>query len=263
MINKQIDDQRFPFYLLAATAVQADVRTPVIERSNYEAFILEYIVSGSGYLEIDGHKFRPAQGSIYILHRNSTHQYWPDRTDPWHKIFFVVSGAMVDYLFASYHLEDCYYISDAKILFSFFESMRDLNYNSEHVHRRAAVIFHQLLEEAYRLVYGVKHDIPYKFEALKDELDNHLEHRFEINKYCSNHEISAPYMIRGFRNYYGVTPYEYLMKKRLELAMRLLNYSSFSVKEIAARLCFSDQYYFSNYFKQKNGVSPTRYRNQH
>jgi len=33
-----------------------------------------------------------------------------------------------------------------------------------------------------------------------------------------------------------------------------------SVKEIAARLGFSDQYYFSNYYKRKKGLSPRLYR---
>ena len=52
------------------------------------------------------------------------------------------------------------------------------------------------------------------------------------------------------------------MNKKVETAKRLLLYSRLSVKEIAARLSFSDQYYFSNYFKRKTGAAPRTYRNQ-
>ena len=52
------------------------------------------------------------------------------------------------------------------------------------------------------------------------------------------------------------------MNKKIEMAKRLLLYSKLSVKEIAAQLSFSDQYYFSNYFKRKTGTSPRSFRNQ-
>mgnify|MGYP002604646295 CR=1 FL=1 len=45
-----------------------------------------------------------------------------------------------------------------------------------------------------------------------------------------------------------------------ETAQRLLTYTRKSVKEIAAALGFSDQYYFSGCFKARTGVSPTAYR---
>ena len=48
--------------------------------------------------------------------------------------------------------------------------------------------------------------------------------------------------------------------QKMELAKRLLLYSSFSIKEIAAHLAFSDQYYFSNFFKMKTGLSPRTYK---
>ena len=39
----------------------------------------------------------------------------------------------------------------------------------------------------------------------------------------------------------------------------LLN-TNLSVKQIANHLSFADEYYFSNVFKQKVGLSPTAYR---
>lgn len=262
MTNKISDNQEFQFNLLAATTVQADARMLALERFDYSACTVEYIVSGSGFLEINGHEFNPSRGSIYILHRHSNHRYWPERSDPWQKIFFAISGEMVDYLFRAYRLMELYYLPDALKLLKHFEAMQHLNYNTDHVHQQAAVIFHQFVEEAARIVYGEKRSIPVEFVALKNALDTHLECHFVLEDYCLEHKVSTTHLIRGFRRHYGNTPYGYLMERRLELAKRLLLHSSFSIKEIAARLCFSDQYYFSNYFKSKNGLSPKYFRNE-
>jgi AraC-like DNA-binding protein len=67
-------------------------------------------------------------------------------------------------------------------------------------------------------------------------------------------------MIRQFKTYFGISPYEYLMRKRIEAARLMLRHSDLLIKEIAARLQFSDQYYFSNYFKKKTGMSPAHYK---
>jgi AraC-like DNA-binding protein len=40
----------------------------------------------------------------------------------------------------------------------------------------------------------------------------------------------------------------------------LLAQTDYSMKEIAERLGFSNQYYFSKVFKENNGVSPSQYR---
>lgn len=262
MINKLNENQEFQFCLLAATTVQADARTPVLERDDYDACTVEYVISGSGFLEINGHTFKPSRGSVYILHRHSNHRYWPERSDPWQKIFFAISGEMADYLFRAYRLTELYYLPDAPKLLKHFEAMQHLNYNTEYVHQQGAVIFHQFLEESARMLYGEKRDIPVEFEALKKTLDSNLEQRFQLEDYCRERNFSVAYLIRGFRRYYDNTPYGYLMERRLELGKRLLLHSSFSVKEIAERLCFSDQYYFSNYFKAKNGLSPKYFRRE-
>ena len=66
--------------------------------------------------------------------------------------------------------------------------------------------------------------------------------------------------IRIFKRAYGVTPYAYLLEKKLDLAGQLLRDTNLSVREIAEKLSFADEYYFSNVFKKKTGVSPSVYR---
>ena len=48
----------------------------------------------------------------------------------------------------------------------------------------------------------------------------------------------------------------------IEFAKKLLIDTNLSVREIALKLCFADEYYFSNIFKTKTGKTPTEYRRE-
>ena len=63
-------------------------------------------------------------------------------------------------------------------------------------------------------------------------------------------------MTREFKRYYGVTPYQYILDRKIAVARRLLLVTNMKVFEISAQLGFSDEYYFSDLFKAKTGVSP-------
>ena len=66
--------------------------------------------------------------------------------------------------------------------------------------------------------------------------------------------------IRIFKREYGMTPIDYLLGQRVETAKLLLRNTNLQVKEIAYRLCFADEHYFSNYFRKRVGVTPGEYR---
>lgn len=252
----------FPFQLFAATEAVANSRTGSITRKNYELCTVEYVSAGAGGLEINGHSYHPVRDSVYVLSQYSTHTYWPDRNDPWQKLFFVISGDMMHYLLKAYRLEEVYYIPNCPGLKKHFEAMFTVNHNSPDSNQQAALIFHQFVEEAARIVYGMHTKLPPEVEQLKGALDEALEGGFNLEEYAGKQGFSEAHLIRSFRHAFNTTPYEYLMNKKIEMAKRLLLYSKLSVKEIAAQLSFSDQYYFSNYFKRKTGTSPRSFRNQ-
>lgn len=251
----------FPFELIAATYGIADARTPAFERSDYECCTVEFIYKGKGFLEINGQSFRPGENSVYILHKHSDHKYWPDKKDPWEKIFLVVNGEFMEYLFRLYQMERTFYIPDCPQLKKYFDEMMQLRRGVGDLHRQASVIFHRLLEESYALLYGSPNTcIPSEVLELKNYLDESIDRKFNLDRYCQEQECSCGNMIRQFKRHYGTSPYDYLMQKRVEEARLMLRHTAFSVKEIASRLKFSDQYYFSNYFKRKTGLSPQKFK---
>ena len=75
--------------------------------------------------------------------------------------------------------------------------------------------------------------------------------------------LSKSQISREFKKYFNVTPYQYLLNRRITISQNLLTKTKLSVKEISDSLCFTDEYHFSSLFKKKNGMSPTAYKKTH
>ena len=71
---------------------------------------------------------------------------------------------------------------------------------------------------------------------------------------------SEAQMLRIFRREFGTSPIAFVLERKLEQAMVLLQDTELSVKEIAAKLGFSDEFYFSRMFRKKCGHSPREFR---
>ena len=254
--------KEFPFQLLTVARGDADAKTPVFERFDYEVCTMEYIEHGQGFLEINGFSCTPGPDSIYILSRHSSHRYSPDRENPWKKLFFVADGELMDYLFRIYGLTETYYVPECPHLKEFFLEMFQLPVNTDEGNRRAALVFHNLLSELSLCVRKLPRRTRPELEHLKQVLDSSVNSSFQLADYARGTPWSEAHLIRLFRAEFEQTPYEYLMSRKIEQAKKLLLYSSFSVKEIAKHLSFSNQYYFSNYFKARCGISPKKFRGE-
>jgi iron complex transport system substrate-binding protein len=96
--------------------------------------------------------------------------------------------------------------------------------------------------------------------TLKEYLEIYLDKKFILNDFAKSKNVSTAYLIAKFKEYYHCTPYEYLVQCRIDSAINMLKYTHLSIKEIASLLNFNDQYYFSNLFKERVGMSPKKFR---
>ena len=73
---------------------------------------------------------------------------------------------------------------------------------------------------------------------------------------------SPAQMMRIFRRDWDDSPYNYLQKQRDYFARQYLKNTSCPVKGLAMMMGFQDEFYFSHWFKQRNGISPSLYRDR-
>jgi iron complex transport system substrate-binding protein len=92
---------------------------------------------------------------------------------------------------------------------------------------------------------------------------SYLERRFgedvEIGRLAEREGLSRWRFERHFKAMTGCTPLDYLTTLRMKKAKELLASPSTRVADVAARVGYRDEYYFSRKFKQTFGMPPSRF----
>ena len=69
------------------------------------------------------------------------------------------------------------------------------------------------------------------------------------------------YFSKLFSKKLGITPAQFIIRKKTDLAIEQLLNTNRSISHIAEDLGFNSQFYFHNFFKKQTGLSPSEYRN--
>jgi AraC family transcriptional regulator len=72
--------------------------------------------------------------------------------------------------------------------------------------------------------------------------------------------VSRFHFARMFKATTGMTPYRYVLERRIERADALLRQSSLSIGEVAAATGFADQSHLARHVKQRYGITPRAFR---
>ena len=91
---------------------------------------------------------------------------------------------------------------------------------------------------------------------MKEYIDGHIYEKLSVPKLEEQVNLSVSQAGRLFKAAYRKTPYEYILERKTDTACLLLVYTGLSVKEIAYRLNFADEHYFSNVFRKRMGKIP-------
>jgi AraC-like DNA-binding protein len=94
-----------------------------------------------------------------------------------------------------------------------------------------------------------------RFRFLKN-----LARPLDIEEFARELNLDYPSFRRLFKDYTGLSPYQYFLQLKIHRARHLLQEGNLSVKEVSYELSFDNQYYFSRIFKKKTGRSPSEWQ---
>ena len=91
-------------------------------------------------------------------------------------------------------------------------------------------------------------------------IDRHYFEEIKISMFTEKYFLSREYLMKLFKQEYGVGIHEYTQKLRMEKARVLLGEEGLKIQEISDMLGYNDKNYFSKAFRNYFGVSPSEYR---
>lgn len=96
--------------------------------------------------------------------------------------------------------------------------------------------------------------------SLKAYIDAYPEEKMTLSTLASKSFYNPSYLSRAFKQKFGISPMEYLRRRRIEEATELLISTDESVDEIMERVGFSDRSSFYHTFSRLTSLTPAEYR---
>lgn len=238
------------------------------EASSYwlELNALLFIAGGNGEVSLDDSRHHASRGKCFLLRANQSLHLQNGKTEPlsYFLIIFSVQQDTAGLLARNKALvfDPCSRLEDQ--LLELLVSSHSRHNNDENqlndfqLHIRFQTMLYDVLHKLHSEKQGtenarqaVERTIDYLHRAYREEI--------EIGRLAREANMSRWQYGSLFKSLTGQTPARYLNALRIEQAKTLLASSSARINDIAARVGFRDEYYFSRRFKQTTGMSPTQF----
>lgn len=233
-----------------------------VQRQDSNLFIFEFVVSGKGYLEIDGKIYNLVPGDLYAIEPHIPHADYSDKEDPYQKIWVNFTSPCFKEVFDAYHLNGIHVFKNVDIR-PYFDQLlliaEKSNYSDDISIDVSNVLF-EMLHVIAKQTGNPRNNVSPVAQMIKNVLDNAAFGEISLSTVVQDVHYSRKQINRIFKKEFGITPYEYYLNVKLGFAKKYLAMTDLSVKEISEKLHFNNQYYFSNLFKKKVGCPPLRYR---
>lgn len=225
------------------------------EVRNFDVF--EYVLEGEGEIFLDGVWQTASAGNAYILRAREPHEYRSSSHNPWKKIWVNYSSEYMPHLLSAYGIRSGIYNGASSLpLFEELFSYAERGVSDPSTNLRICELMNRI---AYRIA-EVRLESRGMESRIRAELDSAVYKQISLSSLAAKMHMSPSNLIRVFKKKYGITPYEYLIEQKMVAARLLLSDTEMTVKEIADRLCFCDEHYFSTLFLTRVGMRPREYR---
>lgn len=94
-------------------------------------------------------------------------------------------------------------------------------------------------------------------------ITKNIYHEISLTDLANIIDVNPTYLSRLFKKEVGIPLSEYIQRKRVEEAKKLLTLTTYSLSDICAWLSFNDQSYFTKVFKKVTNMTPRQYRQKH
>jgi AraC-like DNA-binding protein len=233
-----------------------------IVRHEFPFYVLEYVRSGQGTVRLDRRRHALRPGMIFAYAPTTDCEIRTDPGDPMVKYFLGLAGDEV-----APRLRRCgiapgrarQLAAHAEVTTVLEDLVREGQRSGALARRICATLFELLLlkiEDTSTLAPHASEPAREAFLRCKALIDAEAERLGTLEEIARATGVEASSVCRWFRRYQGASPYQYLLRRKMNLAAEYLVEHGGLVKEVAQRVGFADPYHFSRAFKAVHGVAP-------
>lgn len=231
------------------------------------------VEKGAGYFEdFQTDRVSVSPGTVLYLFPNRRHNYDPEPGTTWDERWLLFSETGTTGLFAGLLPENgsVNRVPSVRSGAGLHEELLTTwRHRGKHFTAHCSFLLHRYLYELFCQGTGSsKTFLNRKNEsvvfAAQAEMNTAIgEASFNVHEFARKKMIGYERFRKLFKDECGYSPQHYFHALKLNAAREMLINSQRRIKEITFALGFTDSYYFSRWFKAREGCSPREYRNRY
>lgn len=231
-------------------------------------FSMVYVVTGNGsYIDEDGRTHPLKKGSLFQRRPGISHSTIIDPDHSWKEYYIDLDTDLYTHLTALgilQHQVPVYQLRPDKSIPAEFEALIQLLDQSSE--RRLPDLAIKIIHTIRDWVnqgnwHGFDQDTSDMIEISCLDFNLSVDKRIDLKSYCQDKGWGYETFRKAFKKAIGMSPKQYMVRRRMDEACRLLRSEPLRISQIASRLGYPSPYEFSSQFKRQIGVFPSQFRN--
>lgn len=240
------------------------------ERSGLQSFLFFSVISGSGKLIYDGKEYELQENSCVFINCQKSYAHTTDPDNLWKLQWCHFYGPSLSSIYDKYcerggrpvftpSSVEPYIVVLNELMQTAKSSdyIRDMRINS-----LLSNLLLEVMKESWHPEDKKKAPKRTNVRDVRAYLDKNYSSEITLDQLSSLFFINKFYLTKTFKSQFGLSISMYIQNLRITKAKQLLRFSGKTVEEIGVEIGIDNPAYFSRVFKNIEGVSPSKYREQ-
>jgi AraC family transcriptional regulator len=240
-----------------------------LKRKEYKCYLVKYTLDGAGFLNYRGKHYELKKNSLMILDCDELQEYFTYDCNSWENKWVHFNGGMSREYFNMIYQKfgPVFEMPVDSDIPKFIDQLIDwMEVEDNQFEIKASPIIVQILTSILLNAHvesntSGKIGIPDFIENALAYIEKNYSKNILIENIAEMVKVSVFHFSRLFKKSLGFSPYEYLLKYRMNKAKTLLLHTKLPIEEIAVMVGFQDAPTFIRAFKRLEEITPLKYRN--
>ncbi len=249
----------------------ADGRKVTYGRHAHEHFSIGAVTHGRSYYHYGKDTFQISAGTVVLMNPGDVHACNPIDNEPWsYQMLYIDTPWLTDLQYQlgfstdqGYRPFNTPYTQDPVLYHGLLALYRILvDAQAEHLQKQSALVsYFSDVQERLNPADTPAREVNHKLERAAEFIRAQCTQALKLEDICQAAELSPSYLIRAFKQYYGLTPHAFLVNQRIQFARARLRQGEL-IADVALAAGFADQAHFQRTFKQHFAATPGQYRDR-
>jgi AraC-like DNA-binding protein len=237
-----------------------------IDRLDFPFYSIEFVARGRGTVILKGSEYALFAGNVFSYGPGIAHVITTETDDPLVKYFVDFIGPGASKMLRKYGPAPGHMVQVASpevILRIFDDLIKNGQNDSPYTPLLCATLLQQLIlktAETATVETARTTEAFFTYQSARERIrENCLAFR-SLDQIADQCHIDVSYLCRLFKRFDSQSPYQYLMRLKMNIAAQRLVAPNTSVKKVAYELGFGDPFHFSRAFRRVFGISPSTFR---